>query len=193
MGNINSIANMIKKVGGQAKITNKISDLEIADSIILPGVGAFDSGMEKIKPYIPILNKKINKEKIPILGICLGAQLLTSRSEEGKSSGLVYIDAEVIKFNFNDNTKIPHMGWNYVEQCSNSPLLNNYKKGIKFYFVHSYHIVCYDANDIILLCSYGGKKFVAAFQHNNIYGVQFHPEKSHKHGMWLMKNFVEKC
>jgi imidazole glycerol-phosphate synthase subunit HisH len=193
MGNISSIANMIKKVGGEVRISNKISDLETTDKIILPGVGAFDSGMEKIYPFQEVLSRRVLYDKVPILGICLGAQLLTRCSQEGIMGGLDFVNAEVVKLYFSDGTKVPHMGWNYVEKLDESSLIFNYKKGTKFYFVHSYHIVCYDIKDIILTTSYGDKKFTAAFQKDNIYGVQFHPEKSHKYGMWLMKNFVEKC
>lgn len=194
LGNLGSILNMLKKIGANAIISSKIPDIEKADKLILPGVGAFDNGMTNLDKLglIPILNKLIFNKKIPILGICLGMQLLTKRSAEGTLSGLDWIDAEVVKFKFdslNSNLKIPHMGWNTVEVVKRSHLFNELEQA-RFYFVHSYHVICNDRLDI-LAETYYGYNFVSAIEKDNIFGVQFHPEKSHKFGMRLLRNFVE--
>lgn len=193
MGNLGSIQNMLKKIGAKAIISSKIADIEKADKLILPGVGAFDNGMTNLDKLglISILNEIIFNKKIPLLGICLGMQLLTKRSEEGILSGLGWLDAEVVRFKFDSLTcslKIPHMGWNTVELVKDSHLFNGLYPS-RFYFVHSYHVVCNDRLDVLAETCYG-YNFVSAVQKDNILGVQFHPEKSHKFGMELFKNFA---
>lgn len=196
LGNLGSIFNMLKRVGAEATISSNLTDIELADKLILPGVGSFEKGMNNLREngFIPVLNKKVLQEKIPILGICLGMQLLSKRSEEGeKCDGLDWLDAETVKFNFDgqsENMKIPHMGWNSIRRQKNSPLFYELEEQARFYFVHSYHVKCRYKEDIIAKTTYGSD-FVSSIEHENVLGTQFHPEKSHKFGMKLMKNFVE--
>lgn len=191
MGNLGSIANMIKKVGSKCKITSDIEEIKKATRLILPGVGSFDNGMKNLKELgmIEVLNKKILIEKTPILGICLGMQLMTKSSEEGKLAGLGWIDAQTKKF-VSDTLKIPHMGWNIIKHQKKSRLFDEDDSEKRFYFVHSYYVDTNQKNDILFITPYG-HNFVSAFEKENIIGVQFHPEKSHKFGMHLIKNFVE--
>ncbi len=192
MGNIASILNMFKRIGNRKVVlTKNSSEIEKAAKILLPGVGAFDNGMKNLQQsgLIPIINKKANIDKVPVLGICLGMQLLTRGSEEGIEKGLGLIKADTKKFVFPQNTilKVPHMGWNYIEVKKESPLLTSTDKK-KFYFVHSYYVKCDDQQDVIATCNYGFN-FDCMIQHNNIFGAQFHPEKSHRFGMELFENF----
>jgi glutamine amidotransferase len=195
MGNLGSIANMIKKVGGKSIITSDINEIKNAKKIVLPGVGAFDNAVENLKKFDlwNLLKNKIFIEKVPIMGICLGMQLLTKGSEEGNLEGLGCINAYTKKFKFEDNKlKIPHMGWNIVKLQKKSLLFEGMEKQEnRFYFVHSYAVECYEKEDI-LTTTYYGYEFVSSFEKENIIGCQFHPEKSHKFGMKLFKNFVEK-
>lgn len=195
MGNLFSIQNMLKKCGAQdTVITSECDKIATADGIILPGVGAFDMGMHALRNHgIDVCLKEASKKCTPILGICLGMQLLGQRSEEGSEPGLGIIDFECIKFQFEDSDlKVPHMGWDYVQVEKECALSTQMDGEQRFYFVHSYKAVCADNNDVFLTCDYGGK-FAAAVHKGNVYGVQFHPEKSHRYGMKLMKNFVEVC
>lgn len=191
MGNLGSIYNMFKRLGIKSQITSDRKEIEAAEKLLLPGVGAFDKAMEKINELDlkQILNYKALDQKIPILGICLGMQLLTNSSEEGRSDGLGWIDATTIKFKFDDkNLKIPHMGWNRVFQNSYSDLTKNLPEEPRFYFVHSYYVRVANENNSILKTNYG-IEFDSAIQKENIYGAQFHPEKSHRFGMKLLENF----
>jgi glutamine amidotransferase len=196
MGNIGSILNMLKKVGAPAaKISSETKDIEQADKLILPGVGAFDTGMQRLreKNLIGLLNEKVVKSKTPTLGICLGMQLLTKVSEEGELPGLGWIDAETIRFRFDpkqSGLKIPHMGWNMVKVQREATLFKDMYAEPRFYFVHSFHVVAHNPEDVLATTEYG-YDFVSAIQHGHIVAVQFHPEKSHKFGMKLYKNFVE--
>lgn len=195
MGNLGSIVNMLKKIGTKVLISRDIESIEKADKLILPGIGAFDTGIKNLvqEGLIEALNKKVIGEKTPILGICLGMQLLTKSSEEGHLHGLGWIDAQTIRFKFDErgnNLKIPHMGWNTVRLNKESPLFKEMFAEPRFYFVHSYHVVCNDEHDILTTTHYG-YEFVSSIQKDNIMGVQFHPEKSHKFGMKLLKNFVD--
>ncbi len=196
VGNLNSIKNMLKKIGHfDAIISDKVEDIHSADQLILPGVGAFDYGMQQLRsaPYFDALNERVLKEKIPVLGICLGAQLLTEHSEEGDAKGLGWIPSKTIKFDrvrLDPNLKIPNMGWCDVSIKKDHPLTKNLNTlDPRFYFVHSYHIICDRAEDILFTANHG-YDFVAGIAKDNIMGVQFHPEKSHKFGMQLLKNFV---
>lgn len=195
MGNLLSIQNMLKKLGQSSLISNDHDIIAHASKLILPGVGAFDRAMENIHSMglLEILNRKVIEDKTPILGICLGMQLMTKRSEEGNVLGLGWFDAETIKFKFPDKKlKIPHMGWNYVKpQGENQSLLdNNTTEQQRFYFVHSYLVKCADEQDIMATTEYGGQ-FTCAINRAHIYGVQFHPEKSHKFGMGLLRKFID--
>jgi glutamine amidotransferase len=195
MGNLGSVHNMLQRIGEQSVITSSIKEIETASKIILPGVGAFDNAMHNIRALgmEEVLQEKALQEKVPFLGICLGMQLLTNRSEEGELNGLSFFDAEVKKFHFGfeDNLKIPHMGWNIVNKKKENVLFKDMPdQEARFYFVHSYHVVCNDVLDILAETHYG-YKFTCAIQKENIYGAQFHPEKSHKFGIQLFKNFVK--
>jgi len=195
MGNIGSIVNMVKKVGGRATVARGADDLLAADKLILPGVGAFDHGMERLHRlgYADALTRKVVDEGTPILGICLGIQLFTRRSEEGERPGLGWIDADTVRFRFDEgrrDLKIPHMGWSPVQVRRPHPLFAEPDQPRRFYFVHSYHVVCDDPADVLATAAYG-IEFTAAVAHGNIIGTQFHPEKSHRYGMALMRHFVE--
>lgn len=194
LGNIASIANMIKKVGGKSIITSDINEIAKAEKLILPGVGAFKEGFKNLNEggYINILNKKVLEDKIPILGICLGMQLLTRKSEEGNSKGLAWIEADTVKFDISKLSarhKIPHMGWSDINIKKNKKLLGSSAQKSRYYFVHSYHVACDNISDIMCTANYG-YEFVCGVQKGNILGVQFHPEKSHKFGMNLIRNFI---
>ncbi|MGR3173266.1 MAG: imidazole glycerol phosphate synthase subunit HisH [Candidatus Scalindua sp.] len=195
MGNLGSIANMLKKIGVASKVSSDVSVIKSADKLILPGVGSFDNGMKNLRErdMIPILNTRVLQDKIPILGLCLGMHLFTRRSEEGQLPGLGWLDAETIRFKFDDahnQLKVPHMGWNRVEICKPNPVFKDMHPDPRFYFAHSYHLVCKDTQ-MIVAQSYHGFKFASVVARDNIVGVQFHPEKSHKYGMKLLKNFAE--
>ena len=193
MGNLGSIVNMLKKVGHASQVASQIDQIEAADKLILPGVGAFDSGMRNLADlgFVDILNRKVADEGAPVLGICLGMQLMTRSSEEGELPGLGWIDARTCRFpNDVDGLKVPHMGWNLVNSAKQSNLLADQFEEPRFYFVHSYYVTCAQPEDVLLTAHYG-VDFHAGFQHENIMGVQFHPEKSHKFGMRLLKNFAE--
>jgi imidazole glycerol-phosphate synthase subunit HisH len=159
--------------------------------LLLPGVGAFDNAMARINAtdLRAILDQKALKEKIPVLGICLGLQLLTRSSEEGALPGLGWIQATTKRFPQSINLKVPHMGWNTVRPIRSSPLIEGMPEGARFYFVHSYSVHAENPDDSILRTHYG-IDFDAAVQRDNIYGAQFHPEKSHKFGMKLLENFA---
>jgi glutamine amidotransferase len=192
-GNVKSIQNMLKKIGVQSILTKNVNEIEAANKLILPGVGHFDHGMQQLKEsgLIEALNKKVINEKTPLLGICLGAQMLGNKSEEGQEKGLGWIDMDIVKFDkqlLNDNLKIPHMNWNEINIKKNTPLLNELNNESRFYFVHSFHMKTNNTEDI-LSTSEHGYEFVSGVNKDNIFGVQFHPEKSHKFGMQLLKNF----
>jgi imidazole glycerol-phosphate synthase subunit HisH len=194
MGNLGSVKNIIKKIGFDSVTSSKKEDIKSAEKLILPGVGAFDQGIKNIHELnlFDVLNEKVISENTPILGICLGFQLLCMSSEEGKLNGLGWIDAVAKRFCFDDENKknkIPHMGWNSVEFDASSSLFAGWQDDARFYFVHSYHVVC-NSKDIITSECFYGSKFVASIQKNNIYGTQFHPEKSHKYGMKILRNFL---
>jgi glutamine amidotransferase len=191
MGNLGSVQNMLKYIGVASQISNDITVIEKADKLLLPGVGAFGAAMQLINDsgLTDVLNYKAMEQKVPILGICLGMQLLTKNSQEGNVNGLGWIDAETKKFQFqNNDLKIPHMGWNFIKPLQQNKLLENLNSESKFYFVHSYYVKCNNQNDVLANAHYG-TDFNAIINHNNIYGAQFHPEKSHKFGMQLLTNF----
>lgn len=193
-GNLGSIKNMLKKLGAPAVITSDPAEIEQADKLILPGVGAFDGGMQNINRLglRPVLDKKVLEEKTPILGICLGMQLITRKSQEGAGPGLGWIEADTIRFTFtpDQKLKIPHMGWNYVSVTGDHPLFAGLEDEARFYFVHSFHAVCDRTEDALTMTSHG-YDFASAIGRDNIMGTQFHPEKSHKFGLRLLQNFVE--
>jgi imidazole glycerol-phosphate synthase subunit HisH len=196
LGNIGSMANMLKKIGAKAVVSSNPSVVETAKKLILPGVGSFDEGMMQLQSrgLIQALNKRVLEDKVPILGVCLGMQLLCKSSEEGELQGLGLVEAETIRFKFQDsntNLKIPHMGWNQLTVRQPHPLFADLEDVNRFYFVHSYHVVCANQDNVLATTSYGFD-FTSAVIKENIMGVQFHPEKSHRFGMRLLKNFVER-
>ncbi len=192
IGNLGSILNMLKRIGADAIVSSDKSDIESADKLILPGVGAFDSGMINMQKYdfVSLLNQKVIEQKTPILGICLGMQLFANKSEEGTLPGLGWFDAEIVKFKLDDSKlKIPAMGWNELNICKPSKLFKDIGDNPRFYFVHSFHLKCNDSLDILAETEYG-YQYVSAIEKDNIVGVQFHPEKSHKYGLKLFENFI---
>jgi imidazole glycerol-phosphate synthase subunit HisH len=196
MGNLGSVSNIIKKIGHTSVITSDIEIISKATKIILPGVGSFEKAMNNLQEMnlIPILKERALVEKVPFLGICLGMQLLTKSSEEGNVNGLGWIAANTIKFELSNypELKIPHMGWNDTQFTTAHFLSEGYHEDPRFYFVHSYHVVC-EKDENILSTTKFGREFTSGIVKDNIIGVQFHPEKSHKFGMQLIKNFIEKC
>ncbi len=191
IGNINSVAIAFKELNTNVKIIDNSLELEKCDAIILPGVGNFKHTMKYLEKenYIETLNKLVIKEKVPFLGICLGMQLLAEKGEEGGIiNGLGFIPGKVIKLNSkNPEYRIPHMGWDDIEIIKKEPLFINFPENPSFYFVHSYYLDI-KPSFVSSYCNYTGK-IPASVQKDNIFGVQFHPEKSQKKGMQLLKNF----
>ena len=194
IGNLPSIIRMAERVGASCSVTRDPGELAGADKIIFAGVGAFDHGMTALNDggWREALETAAIERKVPLIGICLGMQILCKTSEEGKLPGLGWIDADVLRFRQDPagSLRIPHMGWNTLRICRENPLISPTEEEQRFYFVHSYRVVCRQREDVIAVADYGGE-FVAAFQKGNIFGVQFHPEKSHRFGMALLKRFLE--
>jgi glutamine amidotransferase len=191
MGNLGSVLNMFKKIGHPAKLVRSPAEIAEAKKIVLPGVGAFDKAMLRINEMglKEILDQKALVEKVPTLGICLGMQLLTERSDEGQLKGLGWIAAETLRFPAVDGLKIPHMGWNTVTVSNQNSLTEHLLSDSRFYFVHSFYVKVKNDGNSFLKTHYG-VTFDSAIHHENIMGVQFHPEKSHKFGMKLLSNFA---
>jgi glutamine amidotransferase len=196
LGNLRSVAGAVERLGHQPAVTGDVSELKAVDKLILPGVGAFGDGMANLRrlKLIDPLSDMVEVKKRPILGICLGAQLMARHSQEfGHHEGLGWIDAEVVKLEPMDKAlRIPHVGWNELTQVQESVLFEDIPRGALFYYVHSFRIACARQEDVIGECEYGGR-FTAAFQDANIFGTQFHPEKSQLHGLTMLRNFLEKA
>lgn len=195
LGNVGSIQNLVKKIGGQAVIASEPEAIRHAERLVLPGVGAFDVGMANLRErgWLPVLQQRVVRDQVPILGICLGMQLFTSRSEEGREPGLGWIDAQTVRFHFSpplDHLRVPHMGWNEVVFRDGTPFSELNQLAPRFYFVHSYHVVCRDAAQELAGAQYG-MPFTAAILKGNILGTQFHPEKSHRYGAEFFRRFLE--
>lgn len=194
MGNLNSVKRKLARLGVDALISNLPSDISKADKLILPGVGHFQKAVENLKQLQlwGILNDAVLVKKKPILGICLGMQLMALRSEEGNVEGLGWFDAEVVKFRVKDflTHKVPHTGWNQIIKVKESHLMKDIPDLSEFYFVHSYHFRCNNPSDILNETEYE-YKFTSAVEKENIFGVQYHPEKSHDIGELLLKNFIK--
>jgi glutamine amidotransferase len=190
VGNLASIKNMLKKIELDSFFIQDSSDFSKATKLILPGVGSFDYGMEQLekKGFIEAMGNQVLKEKKPILGICLGAQLLTQSSEEGEKKGLGWVNATTVKFK--TQLPVPNMGWNDIKITQENKLLKGFHDIPRFYFVHSYHFKFNEGEQVLAYANYD-YDYACAFQKENIFGVQFHPEKSHKFGMQLLKNFSQ--
>jgi imidazole glycerol-phosphate synthase subunit HisH len=193
MGNLHSVRRKLDRIGVHAQITSEPGEVLGADKLLLPGVGHFGMAMEHLGTLglIPALHEAVVVRKTPILGICLGMQLFARHSQEGDSEGLGWIDADVTRFAVEDTLrfKVPHMGWNGVRIARPSPLLDGVTETTEFYFVHAYHLVCRDAGDVLGDTDYG-YPFTSVVQRENVYGVQFHPEKSQDAGEVLLRNFL---
>lgn len=191
MGNIRSVLHKISKLGFDVDSSSDPDVIAAAGKLILPGVGSFGSGMNNLSDMdlINALNIKVVREKTPVLGICLGMQLFTRHSEEGEVEGLGWIDGTTKKFSFTEEKlPIPHVGWNTINVKQESQLLSRVSADMRFYFTHSYHLSCDD--DLIVATSEYGYEFPSVIQEGNIFGVQFHPEKSHLDGMRIIENFI---
>ena len=193
MGNIGSLINMFMQVGEDVAVISNKDDVLIADKLVLPGVGSFKAAMQRINEIPGLrdaLDVKALKHQIPILGVCLGMQLLTESSQEGPADGLGWISGTTKKFEKIGEMKIPHMGWNEVKVVQKNAFIESINDESKFYFVHSYFVEVHDKQNSLLETKHG-LRFDSAIIHENILGVQFHPEKSHKHGMKLLESFAK--
>jgi glutamine amidotransferase len=191
VGNLGSIGNMFRRVGVAARTSGAIGDIESASGIVLPGVGHFDHCVQRLRAsgLVSVLERRVLGCGVPLLGICVGLQMLGRRSEEGRELGLGWVDAECRRFHFDGhhNLPIPHMGWADVE-VSQRALFAECPPRPRFYFVHSYHLICDHESDVSAWATYG-YRFVAAVHKQNLFGTQFHPEKSHKFGLGVLKSF----
>jgi glutamine amidotransferase len=193
VGNLTSILNMLKKGSADARISSDPAAIAEATKLLLPGMGHFDNCMLRLKAsgLLPVIEQKVFNEKAPILGICVGLQMLMRSSEEGTEPGLGWVNGRTIRFQnsrMRNELKIPNMGWLEVHAAKHSPLLQGLDDA-RFYFAHSFHIEPEDKQDILLTAEYG-YSFAVSVEKDNIIGVQFHPEKSHRFGMQLLQNFA---
>lgn len=192
VGNLASVCNMLRKIGVEARVSEAPADILQADRVILPGVGHFDHGMKMLNEsgLREVLDEYALTRKRPILGICLGAQILGRGSEEGDALGLGWLDMVSERFPSQPDLRVPHMGWSPVQMRRTSPLFKYTAVDARYYFVHSYHMQCADVNDVVGVSEHG-IEFASAVQRANILGVQFHPEKSLRHGLAVMRAFAE--
>lgn len=192
-GNLRSVEKKFNRLHKPVRVSADPDVIARADKLVLPGVGHFASGVRKLKEsgIWDVLNKAVLIDQTPILGICLGMQLMTRFSEEGNAEGFGWFDAEVVRFRVSDKLthKVPHIGWNTAEPAKPSPLFTNVSDTAMFYFVHAYHVVCQDPQDVLTHTTYESL-FASTIQKKNMYGTQFHPEKSHDAGEQLIRNFV---
>jgi glutamine amidotransferase len=195
MGNLHSVRRKLAQVGATAEVSGDPAVVARAEKLVLPGVGHFAQAMQNLgaSGLGEALREAVRARGVPILGICLGMQLFAQRSEEGDVAGLGWVDADVVRFRVTDTLrhKVPHMGWNQVAPAAPSPLFAGMEPGAEFYFVHSYHFECRDPSLAIGRTEYA-YPFVSAIQKDNVFGVQFHPEKSHAAGEQLLRRFVER-
>jgi len=192
MCNLDSVGRAVEECGGEAIVTDQASDIEAADRIILPGVGAFPDAMRNLTELglHKVLEEQVLGEQAPFLGICLGMQLLASVGFEGdETEGLGWIDGDVRRFVPTNGERVPHMGWNEIVPAPNSPLFAGIDPGTDFYFVHSYHYVCRSDDDVAATTPYCGG-FTSAVARGNVFAVQFHPEKSQRSGFQVLRNFL---
>jgi glutamine amidotransferase len=193
MGNLDSVYRAVEECGGNPVITNSEKDFQKANFIILPGVGSFATGILKIREFglDKILTEQVIEKQIPFLGICLGMQLMATKGYEGvETPGLNWVQGEVVRLKpSNPDERIPHVGWNEVIFTQSAFLNEGVPSGKDFYFVHSFHLMCHNEEDVIASTPFCGK-FVSAVRRDNIFGVQFHPEKSQKPGFQVIRNFL---
>lgn len=192
IGNLGAVANMLNRIGVVSKITSDPSEIEAATKIILPGNGAFDACMRNLRAtgLVPLLEDRVLEHKVPLLGICVGAQMLGHGSEEGIEPGLGWLDLKVRRFPQISGLRVPHMGWNEVKLSKpENYLVHDWEEDARFYFVHSYYMEPVNKYDVLLVAHYG-LDFSAGVSRENISGVQFHPEKSHRFGKRLLANFA---
>jgi glutamine amidotransferase len=192
VGNLSSVSNMLRKAGGDVRVSHDPGEILAADKLLLPGVGHFDHGMKMLNGsgLREAIDRYALELKRPVLGICLGAQILGKGSEEGVTPGLGWIDMVCHRFEAMPGIRVPHMGWNQIVRRKASPLLDGMRDDARFYFVHSYRMQCADSDDVLATATHG-IDFTCAVQRANIFGTQFHPEKSLRHGLALMKAFVD--
>ncbi len=197
LGNAGSIVNMCTRLNLDVRRSAHADDIASASALILPGVGAFDAGMERLRTLqlLDPLNERVLQAGVPVLGICLGMQLMTRSSEEGTEAGLGWIDGTTrslrsLATDPDVRLRLPHIGWNYIRIARNHPLTRNMQADTRFYFVHSFAVVCDSSDDVLMTASYQGIPFAAGFARENIVGMQFHPEKSHRFGMNFFRNFA---
>ena len=194
MGNVGSVLNMLRILGADAELTSDPERVAAAEKIILPGVGAFDTGMANLAAagLVDVLHQKVREGSTPLLGLCLGMHLITNGSEEGSRRGLGWIDATTVRFQFgaaSADLKVPHMGWNTIRVQRDAPLVRELLPDSRFYFVHSFHVSCRRPENVAATTLHG-YEFPSVVQRGHIMGTQFHPEKSHRFGMKLLQNFV---
>lgn len=195
VGNISAFQNVYKRLDISTRIAKSVEDLQEVEKLILPGVGAFDYAMSQLNNsgMRERLDELVLKQKVPVIGICVGMQMMGNKSDEGQLEGLKWIDANIRKFDestIHQRTKLPHMGWNDVYPKNNHPLFEGLEKNAIFYFLHSYYFECKNEKDILANSDYG-VMFASAAHHDNIFGIQFHPEKSHQYGEKLLHNFAK--
>jgi glutamine amidotransferase len=191
VNNIGSVGNMLSRIDVRCAVARSPSELASASAIVLPGIGAFDTGVTRLKQtgLFDGIVERVQEKKVPILGICLGMQLLADGSEEGSLEGLGLVRGFARKLSAGDGLKVPHMGWNETESLDSSFFAGFEAERPRFYFVHSYHVVCADDSDVAARCTYG-TAFTAALRRQHVFGTQFHPEKSHRFGKQLLTNFA---
>ncbi|MFM1853734.1 MAG: imidazole glycerol phosphate synthase subunit HisH [Bacteroidota bacterium] len=195
VGNISAFENVYKRLNIRTKVAKTASDLQNAEKLILPGVGAFDYAMTQLNNsgMRDKLDDLVINDHVPVIGICVGMQMMGNKSQEGNLDGLGWINGEILKFDeqlIAQRTKLPHMGWNDVSPSPDEPLFNGLKQGAIFYFLHSFYFKCNHSENSIAKSEYG-IQFTSAVKHKNMYGIQFHPEKSHQFGETLLNNFAK--
>ena len=189
-GNTQAVSNMLLSIGWDSVITRDKKIIKEATHLILPGVGSFDAAMESLSPIVNVIQELVLERGVNILGICLGMQLLGTSSEEGRGNGLNLIEGEIIKLPFNENYKVPHLNWEYIKYNHKEPIFDQFKSSPKFYFAHSYHFIPQDNDTIVASFAYPDD-IIAIVKKENICGVQFHPEKSHRYGQIFFKKYFE--
>lgn len=192
VGNLRSILNMLRKIGADVRCSSDASEIRKADKLILPGVGHFDHGMAMLRAggFLDALNEAVLADCTPVLGICLGAQIIGRRSQEGAEAGLAWLDMDCVRLPASSNNRVPHMMWNEIHLERPCPLLNERSNDARYYFVHSYYMKCSNLENVVAYTEYG-LRFASVVRRGNIIGVQFHPEKSLRHGLQFLKSFHE--